>query len=129
MKDPQVDGWTPLHDLALIYLALMHGADAEIDPSELSLMVEKLQEWYPKAEKSEIERVTNEVMLMYVSDSSQQMLETCVASVHQSLPKGQRIAILNDLADLASADGLIVPGEVSYIQHLAHRWGVDQELG
>ena len=33
-----------------------------------------------------------------------------------------------DLAELATADGTIVPGEVSFIQQLASYWEVEDEL-
>ena len=120
--------WSPLHDLALVYLALMHGADAEIDPVESKVTSEKLRSWYPEEGQEQIERVMKEVMLMYVGGSSEQMLETSVASLREALPKGQRIAVLNDLADIASADGFIAQGEVSFIQQLAQRWEVDQDI-
>ena len=117
--------WTPLHDLALLYLALVHGADAEISPGEMEVMATKLKDWYPDADGAQLSRVTEDVMLMYVSESGHQMLETSVASLNEHLQKGQRIAVLNDLAEIASADGTLAPGEVSFIQELAMHWGVD----
>jgi hypothetical protein len=36
--------------------------------------------------------------------------------------------VLNDLADLACADGAVVPGEVSFIQQLARFWEVDRDI-
>lgn len=120
--------WSPVHDLALIYLALTHGADAEIDPNEMSVMAQKLRQWTPEQASSKLSDVLEEVMLVYVGESRAQMLDTSVASLRQSIPKKQRIAILNDLADIASADGMIVPGEVGFIQHLAQQWEVDSEI-
>lgn len=119
--------WGLLHDLALLYLALVHGADAEIAPSELEVMAAKLKDWRPAARRSDIQRITDEVMLIYVSQSGRQMLEASVVSLQEQLAKVQRVAILNDLAELASADGLLAPGEVSFIQQLARQWGVDQD--
>ncbi len=117
--------WTPLHDLALLYLALVHGADAQIAAAEMEVMATKLKDWYPHASGEQISRVTEDVMLVYVSESGHQMLEACVASLKEYLRKGQRIAILNDLAEIASADGLLAPGEVSFIQELALTWGIE----
>lgn len=121
--------WSPLHDLALLYLALVHGGDAEIAPSEMEMMATKLKDWYPDANGPQISRVTEDVMLVYVSGSGHQMLETSVASLNEHLKKGQRIAVLNDLAEIASADGLLAPGEVGFIQELAVHWGVDGDAG
>ena len=120
--------WTPAHDLALIYLALTHGADADLDPNEMSMMAQKLHHWMPNTANNQIKSVLNEVMLVYLGGSRAQMLDTSVASLRESMPKGQRIAVLNDLADIASADGMIVPGEVGFIQHLATQWEIDGEV-
>ncbi|HEX7069567.1 MAG TPA: TerB family tellurite resistance protein [Rhodothermales bacterium] len=117
--------WTPLHDLALLYLALVHGGDAQIAPAEMEVMATKLKDWYPGVKGQDIARATEDVLLVYVSESGHQMLEACVASLNEHLHKGQRIAILNDLAEIASADGMLAPGEVNFIQQLAMHWGVD----
>lgn len=120
--------WTPIHDLALLYLSLVHGADAQIAPAEMEVMATRLKDWFPDANGPEISRVTEDVMLIYVSESGHQMLEASVASLNEHLHKGQRIAVLNDLAELASADGMLAPGEVNFIQELAMHWGVDREV-
>lgn len=120
--------WTVTHDLALIYLALTHGADEELDSSEVDAMSRKLNEWLKDVELDRIKSIMREVMLVYMGSTGEQMLETAIASVGESTPKPTRIAILNDLADIASADGTIVMGEVDFIQQLARDWGVDQEI-
>lgn len=120
--------WTVTHDLALIYLALTHGADEELDSSEVDAMSRKLSEWRENVELDRIKSIMREVMLVYMGSTGEQMLETAIASVRESTPKGTRIAILNDLADIASADGMIVMGEVDFIQQLARDWGVDQDI-
>ncbi len=120
--------WTVTHDLALIYLALTHGADEELDSSEVDAMSRKLGDWRENVELDRIKSIMREVMLVYMGSTGEQMLETAIASVRESTPKPTRIAILNDLADIASADGTIVMGEVDFIQQLARDWGVDQEI-
>ncbi len=120
--------WTVTHDLALIYLALTHGADEELDSSEVDAMARKLSEWGQDVEIDRIKTIMREVMLVYMGSTGEQMLETAIASVRETTPKPTRIAILNDLADIASADGTIVMGEVDFIQQLARDWGVDQDV-
>lgn len=120
--------WTVAHDLALIYLALTHGADEELDASEIDAMSRKLAEWHEDFSVDGIKKIMSEVMLVYVGSSGEQMLETSIASVADSMSKPTRIAILNDLADIATADGTIVMGEVDFIQQLARDWGVDQDV-
>ncbi len=120
-------GWSSLHDLALIYLALMHGADASIDPAETSLMSKKLRAWAPKPAADSVGSIIRQVMLVYVGESGRQMLDASVASLRETLPKGQRVAVLNDLADIATADGMLATGEVNFIQQLAHIWEVESD--
>ena len=128
MTQHSPQSWSPLHDLGLIYLSLMHGADAEIDPSEQTLSLERLKAWHPEQDEGRLKEVMAEVMLVYVGGSGRQMLDTSVVSLRHALPKGKRIAVLNDLADIASADGMIVPGEVSFIQQLARHWEVENDI-
>ena len=117
--------WGALHDLALLYLALAHGTDLEIDPSEQTTMIQKLQDWNPSLNEGRATKIFEEVMLTYLGGHSREMLDTAVASIKQSMDKDKRIAVLNDLAELASADGTIVPGEVTFIQDLARFWEID----
>lgn len=127
-ENPQYPDWTIAHDLALIYLALTHGADAELASAEVDAMSRKLHEWHSDFELDRIKSIMHEVMLVYMGSSGDQMLETAIASVADEMPKATRIAILNDLADIASADGAIVMGEVDFIQQLARDWNVDKEI-
>ncbi len=120
--------WSVLHDVALLYLALAHGTDMDIDPSEPVTMVERLAAWYPEEGTMRAQRVMQEVMLTYLGGHSRQMVEAAMGSIKAALRVEERIAILNDLADLATADGTLVPGEVSFIQQLARFWEVEDEL-
>ncbi|HMB92147.1 MAG TPA: TerB family tellurite resistance protein [Rhodothermales bacterium] len=120
--------WSPLHDLALIYLALAHGTDMEIDTSEQEKMIERLNAWNVDAASARPEKIMDEVMLTYMSDHSREMVEASMVALKESMDRNERVAVLNDLADLASADGLLVPGEIAFIQQLAAFWDMDKEL-
>lgn len=120
--------WTTGHDLALVYLALMHGADDEIDPSEDEVMVDRLADWLPELDEAHLRAVTEEVMLMYVSQAGHEMLSTSVETLQRALSKPQRVAVLNDLAEIAGADGVLYEGEVSFIQQLARHWDLEDDL-
>jgi uncharacterized tellurite resistance protein B-like protein len=120
--------WSVVHDVALLYLALAHGTDLEIAPSEQMTMVERLNAWYPDEGPLRIQRVLQEVMLTYLGEHSREMVDAAVASIKMSMSKQDRIGVLNDLADLATADGTLVPGEISFIQQLARYWEVEGDL-
>ena len=124
---PERPAWSPMHDLTLIYLALAHGTDADMDPSETEAIQRKLQEWFPDVSPSVVQKATEEVLLVYVGSSRDTMVELSAASLRDVLVKDERIGVLNDLADLASADGAIVPNEVLFIQKLAQYWDVEKD--
>lgn len=118
--------WSTLHDLALLYLFLAHGADAEIDPAERDTIVRRLGAWQEESDDDHILHTLDEVMLTYVGPHSQDLLNAAMVSLKDAMEPGLRVAILNDLADVASADGVLRPGEISFIQQLAYYWEVDQ---
>ena len=120
--------WSPLHDLALIYLALAHGTDLEIDASEQEKMIEQITAWNTDTASAQPEKILDEVMLTYMSDHSREMVEASMVALKESMNRNERVAVLNDLADLASADGTLVPGEIAFIQQLASFWDMDKEL-
>src|SRR5690606_35981835 len=120
--------WTVTHDLALIYLALTHGAEEELDSSEVDAMARKLSEWGQDVEIDRRKTIMREVMLVYMGSTGEQLVETAHASERETTPEPSRIAILNDAADVAAADGTVVMGEVDFSQQLARDCGVDQDV-
>lgn len=119
--------WTLTHDLGLIYLALALGADDDLDAAELEALTGKLEQWQPEGTVP-IASILHEVILMYVGSSGEQMLETAIVSLRDRLPKLSRMAVLGDLADLASADGIVAMQEIDFIQQLAREWDVDRDV-
>lgn len=114
--------WTSLHDVALLFLSLLHGADAHLDAREVAAQQQRLRRWFPRVPPDKVEQAMHEVMLVYVGTGRDQMVQTSAEALRQALSPEQRIGILNDLADLASADGEVAPGEVAFIQQLAAYW-------
>lgn len=117
-----------LHDVALLYLALAHGTDMDIDPSEQVTMVERLKTWDPDAGAWRLRQILQEVMFAYLGEHSRHMVDAAMASIKASMSKDERVGVLNDLADLAVADGTLVPGEVAFIREIASFWEVEDEL-
>lgn len=115
-----------MHDVALLFLSLVHGTDAQLDPSEVKAQRQRLKRWFPSAQAEQIQGAMDQVMLMYLSGGRDQMVQTSAEALRQSLSFDQRVGILNDLADLASADGAIAPEEVAFIQQLAAYWNLER---
>ncbi len=117
-------GWTLAHDVALVYLSLTHGADAHLDETESQASLRHLRAWFPKICNDDLACLAEETMRVYMSEERGAMVQTAVETVRQSLKKGEHIGLLNDLADLAHADGVLHPGEVAFIQRFATYLGV-----
>ena len=117
-----------MHDLALVYLALTHGSDAKISDAEKEAMADKLQEWFKEDDREAIQQVMEEAGRVYMQDGSEQEVQTAISSIGKEMNKGLRIAVLDDLSDIASADGQVVEGEVSLLQHLTNTWGIEKEI-
>lgn len=119
-------GWTPVHDLALVYLELAHGTDDEIVNSEVDAIAQKINEWLPDAENSQILQVVREAMHAYVQGPDKRLFEDSVDTLRRVVPAHQRAALLADLHFVASADGIITEKEQEMIDRLTHAW--DAEL-
>lgn len=113
---------TLLHDLALLYLGLAHGADEDLDPQETMEIAAKLRRWQPDKDPALIDHVIREATLTYLNGANDQRLHEAVHVLGGQLNKNLLKAILDDLVDIARADGTIVAGEESFITDLADAW-------
>lgn len=113
--------WSQIHDIALLYVCCMHGPDADIDQNELDVVRKLLNE--RDGDPFRAKAILDEVMLMYVGRSGPEMLATSIASLHESMNSSDRLQILQDLATIASADGIVYPNEVQFIVGVARQWG------
>ena len=121
------ENWSHLHDIGLLYLCCMHGTDAEIDPQELTLVRKLLQK--RSGSQKQASSVLDDVILMYVGASGSRMLATSIASLGNTVDEPGRAEILQELADIASADGLVYPNEVQFIASVARQWDMEGYLG
>lgn len=124
MKFRDREGWGPLHDLTLLYLALCHGTDAVLHPNEVAEGKAHLGRWAPDWPPDVVSRVFEEGLMLYVGQNRDEMLRLSAEALRQTLPAHLRVRILNELADLAHADGVVIPAEVAFIQQLAGYWRV-----
>ena len=117
-------GWTLAHDVALVYLSLVHGADAHLAEAESEASMRHLRAWFPNISGDDLTCLAEETMRVYMSEERGAMVQTAVETVRQSLKKREHVGLLNDLAALAHADGVLHPGEVAFIQRFAAYLGV-----
>lgn len=120
---------TLLHDLALLYLGLAHGADEDLDPSETLAIAAKLRVWQPDKDPALIDHVIREATLTYLNGANLQRLQEAVHVLKKALPENLRRRILADLADIARADGEVVQTERLFINQIAAAWELDPQAG
>lgn len=116
---------TLLHDLALLYLGLAHGADEDLDPQETMEIAAKLRRWQPDKDPALIDHVIREATLTYLNGANDQRMHEAVHVLGGQLNKNLLKAILDDLVDIARADGTVVPGETTFIGEIADAWDLE----
>jgi uncharacterized tellurite resistance protein B-like protein len=116
-----------LHDLALLYLGLAHGADGSLDPAETREIALKLREWQPDKDPKLIDHVLRDATLTYLNGTTPERLEEVVISLKDVLNQNVRREILHDLSDIAYADGTLKAGESRFVESLARVWDVDAD--
>lgn len=116
---------TLLHDLALLYLGLAHGADEDLDPAEMRQISASLRRWQPDKDPALIEHVIREATLTYLNGADSERIHEAVQVLKDALSSDLRATILHDFADIARADGEILSSEQDFIHHVADEWELD----
>lgn len=121
------EGWSHVHDLALIYVTLAHSTDDDLSDSEVDAIVAKLHEWMPSATEKEVLHVVRDALTVYAQGRDQRSFTESVEALRDSVPSHQRGVLLEDLRDVAAADGGTSEGEERLIDRLARAWGLSGE--
>jgi hypothetical protein len=124
----EIEEWGTLHDLALLYLAFMHGSRAIKAPFTTQSVVRKMQYWQPQYDADTLRALLSNVLLVYVSLWGEKMLEVAVASLRRDLPEQQRAEILLDIASMVCEGGLYYPDDADFIERIAQAWAVERHL-
>jgi hypothetical protein len=124
----EIEEWGTLHDLALLYLAFMHGSRAIKAPFTTQSVVRKMQYWQPQYDADTLRALLSNVLMVYVSLWGEKMLEVAVASLRRDLPEQQRAEILLDIASMVCEGGLYYPDDADFIERIAQAWAVERHL-
>lgn len=120
---------TLLHDLALLYLGLAHGADEDLDPAETRQISASLRRWQPDKDPKLIDHVIREATLSYLNGPKPERIREAIHVLKEALPHQLRMTILHDLSDIARADGQILRAEQDFIQEIAAEWDLNFHPG
>lgn len=117
--------WDLLHHLAFIYLVLAHAPDHEFSEDERHLVLRKLQAWQPNLDEHEVHAVLERALERYGQGADADMLAESVDAIKHTLPTTQRRDVLNDLIQIANADGIFLDSEEDLLNDLTLAWDVD----
>ena len=122
---PSSESWTLVHDIGLIYLALAHGTDTELSDSELDVMIQEMRRWRPSLSEAEAKEMIMECLSIYLSDDRDKELKRAIITIRRDADSNKKIAVLNDMVDLAEADGIVLFTEKQLVKSLSKIWEVD----
>lgn len=114
--------WTRTHDLALVYIALVFGGGTNITDAILTTVIKSLQKWDEKLSVEEVKEVVLEALAIYMTDDAHVEFTRTVRSLNKQLNKDERKKALEDVLQIAEADGVLQSSERSLITLLAENW-------
>ena len=110
-----------VHALAVLAFALAHGADRNLTPAELSEITDRLHVRCEGWTYADVHMAVMEALGAY---SAGRGAEEAASRIVAALPEDARHRALADLADVARADGVVLPEERAFVLRLAERWRV-----
>lgn len=119
-----MQAWTLMHDVGLMYLVLAHSTDNVLSDSEISVMIERLGDWRPELSEEKIREILREALRFYAESPDQKDLQESVQAIRDMLPVVQRLALLDDLLHIAQADGEVGENEREMLSTFSRAWGI-----
>ena len=126
--------WSYAHDLVNMYLGIAYLADKKLDPEEERTFLVKFKEWMPHLSVDQFVEIWGEVQGLYDtlgSDENRYALYLqSTLNVARLLEdsRDQLKCIVQDLVDIAAADGVLDDSEATMIKASAIAYGLNIEL-
>jgi len=115
---------SPLHELALLYLAMAQGADDPLSYAEREAVTDNLHDRYAYLDRAEVQNVVLETLTAHdehaLKDTARQVIDT----LGQVLSDQEKRAVLEDLVRIAQADGVVLDRERRLLGTIAANWNV-----
>ncbi|MFK7845945.1 MAG: TerB family tellurite resistance protein [Rhodothermales bacterium] len=116
--------WTRTHDLALVYVALAYGTDNALSDEEVDTIMGTLQKWEDNLTRENVQEIVLEAIAIYMQESASIEVTRTIRTLSQSLSEKERKQALEDVVEIAEADGVLLTSESSLITSLAEIWGI-----
>ena len=114
-----------LRDLALIYIALAHGVDENLDDAEMSIITRRLQDVQAGVSQGTVLRAVKDALDDYMNQETSQRLEQAVERIRTSVSQSLRRRIVHDLTEIGKADDKFLFAEAQFIGDLVEAWKVN----
>ena len=114
-----------LRDLALIYMALAHGADEHFDDTEMDIIARRLHEVQAGVSQGTVLRAVKDALDDYMQDDTPQRISQAVERIRTSVPQSLRRRIVRDLTEIGRADDKFLYAEAQFIGELVEAWKVN----
>ena len=122
---PTIDDRAQLRRLAFLYLWTAHQSDNYLSDAELESVTRRLAGRSPYGDSSEIRRIVMEALEEYLeADDADVEARAAARHLGNSLDRDQKYEILEDLRQIAVADGVLLKAERSILRSLAEVWGI-----
>ncbi len=122
------ENWGLIHELAFLYIIVAHSSNDDLAQEEIDAILECLQEWEPDLTREELREVMRRALQVYADEPDQSIIEGSVGALKEALAIVQRLAVLDDLATVAKADGALTDTERTLIRNLSQAWDVNVRL-
>ncbi len=113
-----------MNHLAYVYAAIASG-DGSISEEELAALCEALHKWESDLSESELMPVVMRGVSTLGDDRQRgdnEQLHASIEVLARSLDQEGRAAVLDDLLDIAGADGAFLPGEGDVMLLIKQAW-------
>jgi len=126
--------WSYAHDLVNMYLGIAYLADQKLDPEEERTFLVKFKEWMPHMSVDQFVEIWDEVKDLYDAVGSDEnryaLYLQSTLNVARLLEdsRDQLKCVIQDLVDIAGADGVLQDREATMIKASAIAYGLNMEL-
>jgi uncharacterized tellurite resistance protein B-like protein len=122
---PTIDDRAQLRRLAFLYLWTAHQSDNYLSDAELESVTRRLAGRSTYGDSSEIRRIVMEALEGYLeADDAEAEAGAAARHLGESLDRDQKYDILEDLRQIAEADGVLLKAEKKMLRSLTEIWGI-----
>ncbi len=115
---------SPLHELALLYLAMAQGADDDLSYAEREAVTDNLHDRYAYLDRAEVQNVVLETLTTHDEHALKDAARRVVDTLGEVLSDEEKRSVLEDLVRIAQADGVVLDRERRLLGTIAASWDV-----